>query len=86
MPRLRAYEIPFSLLAVKPRQKVGTFYFCAVSILQNDFWKKIFGGLSQPMVIIVVFGGLVIGGALFAVLKNSGSKSTDDKYTKLDIG
>ena len=38
------------------------------------------------MVIIVVFGGLVIGGALFAVLKNSGSKSTDDKYTKLDIG
>lgn len=38
------------------------------------------------MVIIAVFGGLVIGGALFAVLKNSGGKSTDSKYTKLDIG
>jgi len=37
------------------------------------------------MIIIVVFGGLVIGGALFAVLKNSGGKS-DNKYTKLDIG
>jgi hypothetical protein len=38
------------------------------------------------MVIIAVFGGLVIGGALFAVLKNSGSKSSESKYTKLDIG
>jgi hypothetical protein len=38
------------------------------------------------MVIIAVFGGLVIGGALFAVLKNSGSKSADSRYTKLDIG
>jgi hypothetical protein len=38
------------------------------------------------MVIIAVFGGLVVGGALFAILKNSSSKSTDSKYTKLDIG
>jgi hypothetical protein len=38
------------------------------------------------MVIIAVFGGLVIGGALFAVLKNSGGKAAESKYTKLDIG
>jgi hypothetical protein len=38
------------------------------------------------MVIIVVFGGLVLGGALFAVLKNGSGKSSDDRYTKLDIG
>ena len=38
------------------------------------------------MVIIVVFGGLVVGGALFAVLKSNGSKLTGSKYTKLDIG
>ena len=38
------------------------------------------------MVIIAAFGGLVVVGALFAILKNSGSKSSDDKYTKLDIG
>jgi hypothetical protein len=38
------------------------------------------------MVIIALFGGLVVGGALFAVLKNSGSKSSEGKYTKLDIG
>lgn len=38
------------------------------------------------MVIIAVFGGLVVAGAIFAVLKNSGGKSTEDKYTKLDIG
>jgi hypothetical protein len=38
------------------------------------------------MVIIAVFGGLVVGGALFAILKNNGAKASDDKYTKLDIG
>jgi hypothetical protein len=38
------------------------------------------------MVIIAVFGGLVVGGALFAILKNNGSKSAESKYTKLDIG
>jgi len=38
------------------------------------------------MVIIALFGGLVVGGALFAILKNSGSKATDSKYTKLNIG
>ena len=38
------------------------------------------------MVIIALFGGLVIGGALFAVLKSSGNKSAEGKYTKLDIG
>ncbi len=38
------------------------------------------------MVIIAVFGGLVIGGAIFAVLKNSGGRATNSKYTKLDIG
>ena len=37
------------------------------------------------MVIIAVFGGLVIGGAIFAALKNTTSKP-DDKYTKLKIG
>jgi hypothetical protein len=37
------------------------------------------------MVIIAVFGGLVIGGAIFAALKNSTAKS-DDKVTKLRIG
>jgi len=40
----------------------------------------------HTMVIIAVFGGLVAGGALFAILKSSGSKSSADKYTKLDIG
>lgn len=40
----------------------------------------------KPMVIIAVFGGLVVGGALFAILKNNGSKASEDKYTKLDIG
>jgi hypothetical protein len=38
------------------------------------------------MVIIALFGGLVVGGTLFAILKNSGSKSTESKYTKLNIG
>jgi hypothetical protein len=38
------------------------------------------------MVIIAVVGGLFIGGALFAVLKSSGSKLSGSKYTKLDIG
>jgi hypothetical protein len=38
------------------------------------------------MVIIAVFGGLVIGGAIFAVLKNSGGRATNSTYTKLDIG
>ena len=38
------------------------------------------------MVIIVVFGGLVVGGAIFAALKNAGSKETGKSYTKLDIG
>ena len=37
------------------------------------------------MVIIAVFGGLVVGGAIFAALKNSTGKS-DDKVTKLRIG
>jgi len=38
------------------------------------------------MVIIAMVGGLVVGGALFAILKNAGSKSTESKVTKLDIG
>jgi hypothetical protein len=38
------------------------------------------------MVIIALFGGLVVGGALFAILKNSGGKSAERKYSKLDIG
>jgi len=41
---------------------------------------------NDPMVIIAMFGGLIVGGALFALLKNSGDKSTESKYTKLDIG
>jgi hypothetical protein len=36
------------------------------------------------MVIIAVFGGLVVGGAVFAFLKNSGTKA-EKRYTKLDI-
>ena len=36
------------------------------------------------MVIIAVAGGLFIGGALLAVLKNRGG--ADKKYTKLNIG
>ena len=38
------------------------------------------------MVIIALFGSLVVGGAIFAVLKNSGGKNKDTKYTKLNIG
>jgi hypothetical protein len=38
------------------------------------------------MVIIALFGGLVAGGALFAILKNAGAKTSENKYTKLDIG
>jgi len=38
------------------------------------------------MVIIALFGGLVAGGALFAILRNSGGKASDSKYTKLNIG
>ena len=38
------------------------------------------------MVIIAMVGGLVVGGALFALLKNAGGKSSESKYTKLDIG
>jgi hypothetical protein len=38
------------------------------------------------MVIIALFGGLVISGALFAILRNSSSKAKESKYTKLDIG
>jgi hypothetical protein len=38
------------------------------------------------MVIIALLGGLVAGGALFAILKNSGNKAAESKYTKLDIG
>jgi hypothetical protein len=59
--------------------------------LLNSPQMKFLGSLSSevssdPMVIIALFGGLVVGGALFAVLKNSGSKSSEGKYTKLDIG
>jgi hypothetical protein len=38
------------------------------------------------MVILGLFGGLVVGGALFAILKKSGDKSSDSNYTKLNIG
>jgi hypothetical protein len=44
-----------------------------------------FEGVNVIMVIFVVVGGLLAGGAIFAVLKNSG-KSTESKVTKLDIG
>ncbi len=37
------------------------------------------------MVIFAVLGGLLAGGAIFALVKNSGN-SRDDKYTKLKIG
>jgi hypothetical protein len=38
------------------------------------------------MVIIALFGGLVVGGALFTILKNSDIESTESKHTKLNIG
>jgi hypothetical protein len=38
------------------------------------------------MVISALVGGLFAGGALFAILKNAGNKSAENKYTKLDIG
>ena len=38
------------------------------------------------MVMIALLGGLVAGGAVFAILKNSGVKLTENKYTKLDLG
>ena len=38
------------------------------------------------MVIIVVFGGLVVGGVIFAALKSSGKSTSQSKYTKLNIG
>ncbi len=38
------------------------------------------------MVILALFGGLVVVGALFAILKNGGNKATESKYTKLNIG
>jgi hypothetical protein len=38
------------------------------------------------MVIIAVFSGLVIGGVIFAALKNTGKSASQSKYTKLDIG
>lgn len=37
------------------------------------------------MVIVAIVGGLVVGGVIFAALKNSG-KSSESKYTKLNIG
>ncbi len=37
------------------------------------------------MIVLVIFGGLVAGGALFAALRNS-SKGSKSKYTKLNIG
>jgi hypothetical protein len=37
------------------------------------------------MVLIALVGGLIVGGAIFAALRNSG-KSGDSKYTKLHIG
>ena len=37
------------------------------------------------MVLIALVGGLIVGGAIFAALKNTG-KSSKSKYTKLDIG
>jgi hypothetical protein len=40
----------------------------------------------KPMVIIAMFGGPVAGGALFAILRNSGGKGSNGRYTKLNIG
>jgi hypothetical protein len=37
------------------------------------------------MVIFAVLGGLIAGGAIFALVKSSG-KSSDERYTKLKIG
>jgi len=37
------------------------------------------------MVVIAVLGGLFVGGAIFAALKNTG-KASSSKYTKLNIG
>lgn len=37
------------------------------------------------MVILIVFGALVVGGGVFAVVKNSG-KPLSEKVNKLNIG
>ena len=37
------------------------------------------------MVLIAVLGGLIVGGAVFAAIKNNG-KLSDKNYTKLNIG
>jgi hypothetical protein len=37
------------------------------------------------MTVIMIFAGLVAGGAIFATLKNFGKRSKD-KFTKLNIG
>jgi len=46
---------------------------------------KLCGGADKNMVIIVVFGGLVAGGAIFALFKSS-SKLDEKRYTQLNIG
>jgi len=38
------------------------------------------------VVIIAMFGGLVLGGAIFAVLKNSVGGAKENKPIKLNIG
>ncbi len=38
------------------------------------------------MVILALVIGILIVGAVFAVLKNAGNKATESKYTKLNIG
>lgn len=40
---------------------------------------------GRHMVIIAVLGGLIVGGAVFAAIKNNG-KASDEKYTRLKIG
>ena len=37
------------------------------------------------MIVVLIFAGLVVGGAIFAKLKNSG-KGAQENYTKLNIG
>ena len=61
----------------------GTFVALEVSTYLGKLSSEV---LLNPMVIIALVGGLFAGGALFAILKNAGSKSAESKYTKLDIG
>lgn len=65
------------------RYSFGTLVALVLSTLLRNLFPEV---LLNPMVIIAMVGGLFAGGALFAILKNAGNRSSESKYTKLDIG